>query len=167
MQKEIMYAIPEGEFPKETDNDTTLKDTHDDYYDSRSIIPTDNVDADGVPWATVGENIRKGSKEVSHSFVEKIYSTLLGVDVEILTIHCKIVNNKFVIDTNKVYAVDLGLTFKDRWALISINSNTLGVADQSITIALHHAVNGTYLKLRSGPTINVPPLTIVVAIEKK
>ena len=32
--------------------------------DDRQMIPADNVDAEGTAWATVGENIRKGVKEI-------------------------------------------------------------------------------------------------------
>lgn len=32
--------------------------------DDRQMIPADNVDAEGTAWATVGENIRKGTKEI-------------------------------------------------------------------------------------------------------
>lgn len=105
MQKEIMYAPSEGEFPNETDNDMTLKDAHDDYYDSRSIIPADNVDADGVPWATVGENIRKGAKVSSSK--EKILealSTLIGMTLSYEEVNCTLAPNEYIIVDNPIFS---------------------------------------------------------------
>ena len=58
-------------------------------YDERQMIPADNVDAVGVAWATVGENIRKGANGVSTdtTFVEKLIESLTGISVKVTTIH--------------------------------------------------------------------------------
>lgn len=60
-----------------------------DAHDSRSIIPADNVDADGIPWATVGENIRKGSKGApTKEDALNIISALLDIDLSIEEVTC-------------------------------------------------------------------------------
>lgn len=57
--------------------------------DERQMIPADNVDADGTPWATVGENIRKGSKEApTKEDALNMLSALLGVDLSLEEVTC-------------------------------------------------------------------------------
>lgn len=63
-----------------------------DYYDSRSIIPADNVDEDGTAWATVGENIRKGSKVApTKENALNMLSALLGIDISVEEVTCTLV----------------------------------------------------------------------------
>lgn len=65
----------------EVEKQIVAQDAHDDYYDNRQMIPADNVDADGVPWVTVGENIRKGAKYVDiDNLILKMLSALTGVN---------------------------------------------------------------------------------------
>lgn len=59
--------------------------------DERQMIPADNVDADGTPWATIGENIRKGAKGVpTKEYALNIMSALLGVDLSLEEVTCTI-----------------------------------------------------------------------------
>ena len=60
----------------------------------RQMIPADNVDADGTAWATVGENIRKGSrKATTKEDVLDAISALLGVEVTIEEVTATISND--------------------------------------------------------------------------
>lgn len=67
----------------------------DNRYDDRQMIPADNVDEDGTPWATVGENIRKGSKIApTKENALNMLSALLGVDISVEEVTCTLVPSK-------------------------------------------------------------------------
>lgn len=103
-----------------------VQDAHDDYYDSRSIIPADNVDADGVPWATVGENIRKGAKSISTETLEKLFSALLGKPARIEYLTCTITPNETLTVDNKIFTgrtIVISANNYDIAAFFVINSN--------------------------------------------
>lgn len=88
---------------QEDESQIVAQDAHDDYYDSRSIIPADNVDANGVPWTTVGENIRKGAKESpSKEKVLEALSSLFGVKISYEEVNCTLTPNQaIIVDNNK------------------------------------------------------------------
>lgn len=76
---------------QEDESQIVAQDAHDDYYDSRSIIPADNVDADGVPWVTVGENIRQGKNlTIDRNLLTELFSALIGSEVKIIEAVCTI-----------------------------------------------------------------------------
>lgn len=89
---------------QEDESQIVAQDAHNDYYDSRSIIPADNVDADGVPWATVGENIRNGAKaSPSKEKVLEALSALLGVEVKYEVVTCTIKADTIVSTDNALF----------------------------------------------------------------
>lgn len=99
----------------EVESRIVTQDAHDDYYDSRQMIPADNVDADGVPWATVGENIRKGHNGViSKQIAIEMLSALLGTQIEIETVNVVVTkstpltidNTKFKVTNASIYSVE-------------------------------------------------------------
>lgn len=58
-------------------------------YGGAQMIQADNVDANGVAWATVGENIRKGAKGLpTKDDALNIISALLGVDLSLEEVTC-------------------------------------------------------------------------------
>lgn len=83
---------------QEDESQIVAQEAHDDYYDSRSIIPADNVDADGVPWATVGENIRKGSKNYASDFLASLFSGFFGFEMQIVNVEINLRND--ILTTN-------------------------------------------------------------------
>ena len=72
--------------------------------DERQMIPADNVDANGTPWATVGENIRKGSKGApTKDDALNMLSALLGVDLSLEVVTCTLKPREPVAVDNHIF----------------------------------------------------------------
>lgn len=71
----------------------------DNLYDDRQMIPADNVDANGTPWATVGENIRHGSNGTPNKDeVLEMLSTLLGIKLSYEEVTCTLTSSTIAVD---------------------------------------------------------------------
>lgn len=92
----------------------------------KKLIPADTVDAAGNVWPTIGENIRKGVKEISERDVKLLVDVIFPVE----SVYCG--ENSFILSVGK-------------WEQITINSGqplVLGTTSISGTPA-KFTINGT------------------------
>lgn len=102
----------------EVEKQIVAQDSHDDYYDNRQIIPADNVDADGVPWATVGENIRRGvNGKIDKAKALEMISALIGTTVSVEEVTCTIKPKENITVDNPL--------FNGHTIVINIDSKTI------------------------------------------
>nr|DAE52326.1 MAG TPA: hypothetical protein [Caudoviricetes sp.] len=131
----------------EDESQIVAQDAHDDYYDSRSIIPADNVDADGVPWATVGENIRNGAKAPSSK--EKVLeaiSALLDTDVKYEVVNCTLSPGRnIVVDNTLFVGRSTSITSSKTIILFFVLSCNINSGNNMLSFLLNQNVNNTIL----------------------
>lgn len=155
---------------QEDESQIVAQEAHDDYYDSRSMIPADNVDATGVPWATVGENIRFGANAIIDlNKVNDIFSLIIGYDVEIQHVVCTLHGS------NKSITVDNSL-FKGGTSGVYLSSGVISgfmLTGSSLTNSNREPVNlvpdatqVSYIKLKEPSTITTGTISLAVIIIK-
>lgn len=70
----------------------------------KKLIPADTVDAAGNVWETVGENIRRGEKEISENSVKEIVDILFPVG----SVYCG--TNTFILSVGTWKHINVGAT---------------------------------------------------------
>ncbi len=152
---------------QEDESQIVAQEAHDDYYDSRSIIPADNVDADGVPWATVGENIRNGAKDVGIKMLEKMYSAVLGFDVELVDVEVFLNDSKLKTSDSRVRPGDNAVFIENPFILLSVYSKTKFDNRPASVTYNYGAPRSVYLQIRQGTDINTSvPLHLILLLKK-
>ena len=151
---------------QEDESQIVAQDAHDDYYDSRSIIPADNVDADGVPWATVGENIRKGAKNVGIELAEKMYSAILGLDVEIVDVTLNLSATNIKTSDARVVGGKNVVFIDNPFVLITAYSNNItDISPSNIYLVIGNP-RKVYIQIRQGTSLTNTPLHLILALKK-
>lgn len=120
----------------------------------RQMIPADNVDAEGTAWATVGENIRHGVKDIriGKKFLDAFASAVLGTDSEVITVECDLSGDKITYSPihHNIEGGTNYLIFKANFMILSVNlSNTALVnIDQGIKLYYRNFNDGIHMFLR-------------------
>ena len=151
---------------QEDESQIVAQDAHDDYYDSRSIIPSDNVDYDGVPWATVGENIRKGAKNVNIELVEKIYSAILGIDVEIVNVTLDLSKARITTSDPRVTGGNNAVFIDNKFVLITAYSDKASSTSPANIYLVYGSQRNVYIQVRQGFSYNNDKLNLILALKK-
>lgn len=150
----------------EDESQIVAQDAHDDYYDSRSIIPADNVDADGVPWATVGENIRKGAKNVNIELAEKMYSAILGFDVEIVNVTLDLSKEQITTSDPRVTGSNNAVFIDNPFVLITAYSDKASSTSPGNIYLVYGAPRKVYIQVRQVFSSNNNKLNLILALKK-
>ena len=142
--------------------------------DDRQMIPADNVDADGTAWATVGENIRHGSKDVVYrkELIDAFVSAVLGTDSEVITVECDL-SGDMITYSPAHHNIEGGynyLIFKSDFMVLSVNVSKQGqtINDQGIRLNYRNFDSGArmYLRLRESGTKEDIKIKVTLGIAK-
>ncbi len=169
MRKEkLMSETLKEVVEQEDESQIVAHDDHDDYYDSRSIIPADNVDADGVPWATVGENIRNGKKNYGINFLASLFSDIFGVEMQIVDVEINMTQD--IISTNipTIETTKTGIIPPQPFAILGVKyPNDSTVNDQSI-INYYYGLQGypAFINVKSSGHLYDKTLTLTLLMKK-
>lgn len=133
--------------------------------DERQMIPPDNVDSNGTPWATVGENIRYGAKEYrdGKEMLASFASAVLGTDSEVITLECDLSGEtiSFLPSHHNITAGTNGLIFKAPFMVLSVNLNKPSTIEQTITLNYGPSNPNCYLKIR---TVRQPDIKLKITV---
>jgi hypothetical protein len=151
---------------QEDERQIVAQEAHDDYYDSHSIIPADNVDADGVPWATVGENIRNGAKNVNIELAEKMYSAILGYDAEIAEVTLDLSVSPIITSDPRVTGGVNAVFIDNPFVLITAYSDKASESSPGNIYLVYGSSRKVYIQIRQGFSSNNDKLKLILALKK-
>ena len=140
----------------------------------RQMIPADNVDAEGTAWATVGENIRHGAKDVVYrkELLDAFVSAVLGTDSEVITVECDL-SGDMITYSPAHHNIEGGtnyLIFKSDFMILSVNLINTGLAKNEFALKLFYRdyddTNSMFLRLRDSQNKEDFKIKITVGIAK-
>lgn len=145
---------------------TVSKKADQNIYDGRQMIPADNVDADGKAWPTVGENIRKGTKDINEKLAEKMYAEILGFDVEIVDVTLDLSKTNITTTDPRVIGGNNAVFIDNPFVLITAYSERIGDLSPSNIFLVFGIPRKVYIQIRQQSTLSNIPLHLILVLKK-